>query len=523
MRGVKRKTESQPHRQGVDGEAVPVTAVEGEQESTREVPAARLTRRRFLAAAAGLAAAGVASFEAATRLGSGSAGAGERRFAGPFRSRPDLAAPAVAVLVPARGVAPGYVVLASGVKGSQQGPLIVDNRGEPVWFQPLTGVSAANADVQQYAGQPVLTWWEGKVTSGHGLGEYVLADSTYREIRRVRAGNGLQGDLHEFLVTPQGTALLTAYQSVTSDLRAVGGPPQGQLLDSIVQEVDIASGRVLFEWRARDHVGLDESYAHYSGGAFDHFHVNSIDVDPDGNLLVSARHTWTIYKVDRRTGRILWRLGGKRSSFQLGPGVRFAWQHDARRQPDGSITVFDDGDGPTKVESESRGLRLRVDEKAGTARLAHAYSHQDYLAEAMGSMQQLADGGAFIGWGTVPGFSEFTSSGALRFDARPAGISYRAHRRAWAGQPTTQPDLVVESDAAGRSTAFVSWNGATTVARWRVNGGSTSAGVRPVGVAARRGFETALPIAAGTRYVSVDALDGNGRTLARSGTLRLPL
>jgi hypothetical protein len=489
----------------------------GEQEHHDRSRSGFWTRRRLLAAAGGLVVGAVSGFEAATKLGSAPASADSPRS--PFHSRPDLAPQRVTVLVPAYGVAPGYVLVTGGVKGGQQGLLIVDNSGEPVWYRASAGKSVANLTVQRYRGKPVLTWWEGKITAGHGLGEYVLMDTSYREIKRVRAGHGLQGDLHEFLVTPAGTALFTVYQPVAADLTAVRGLRQSVLLDSIVQEVDISTGRVLLEWHARDHVQLTESYENYSGGHYDHFHVNSIDIDHDGHLLVSARHTWTVYKVHRRSGQIIWRLGGKKSDFALGPGVRFAWQHDARHQPDGTITLFDNGDGPRKVESQSRGLRLIVDERTRTARLARAYVHRGYLTEAMGSTQRLPDGGTFVGWGTVPGFSEFTPDGTLRYDARLAGPSYRAYRHPWQGRPSAPPDLAVSSPG-GRRTAYVSWNGATTVRHWRLNTGDSRTDLRPARTVLRGGFETAIPITPGSSYLNVEALGPGGRMLARSRTLR---
>src|SRR5262249_52349403 len=156
---------------------------------------------------------------------------------------------------------------------------------------------------------------------------------------RVRAGNGYQADLHEFQLTAAGTALLTVVQPVPADLRAVGGPAAGTFLDGIVQEVDVVSGRVVFEWHASDHVALTESYAPPQD-PFDFFHANSIDVDTDGTLLVSARHTWTVYKLDRKTGAVIARIGGKQSNYTFAAGASFYWQHDARRQPDGTITIF---------------------------------------------------------------------------------------------------------------------------------------------------------------------------------------
>jgi Arylsulfotransferase (ASST) len=226
--------------------------------------------------------------------------------------------------------------------------MIVDNRGEPVWFKPLQSEEEAVMDfkVQRYRGEEVLTFWKG-IEGGKGHAEYGILDSSYQETNRVRAGNGYEGDDHEFLITPQGSALFTIYTTVNSfDLSSVGGSKEGRVLAGIVQEVDIDTGDVLFEWHSLDHVALDESYASLSKKPrerFDYFHINSIDVDYDSNLLISARNTFTVYKIDRSSGEIIWRLGGKKSDFEMGAGTRTRYQHDARRNSDGTISIFDNG------------------------------------------------------------------------------------------------------------------------------------------------------------------------------------
>src|ERR671921_664683 len=261
-----------------------------------------------------------------------------------FRSRPDLSPPAVEVATEAREeTAPGYIFVApeKGDAG-QGGSMILDDRGQVVWFRPLLGtnVRALNFEVQTYQGRDVLTW-------GQTPGEYVIFDSSYREIARLTAANGYDGDHHEFLISPQDTAMITIYNAVPRDLSSVGGSRSGVVWQGIVQELDIQTGEVLFEWQSLEHVGLEQTYVtpsedHYPG--IDYFHINSIDVEPDdNNLLISARKTSAVYKIDRKTGEVIWRLGGKKSDFEMGPGTRFAFQHDARRLPDGTVSIFDNG------------------------------------------------------------------------------------------------------------------------------------------------------------------------------------
>ncbi len=345
---------------------------------------AKTTRRRFLevaaAGAAWVALTGTLGCEGLRRSRAAESNAWPEQ-APAFRSRPDLSPPAVHVATQKRGTAPGYVFVAPKKDpamdhpkdAGQDGPMILDNSGRPVWFRPVRneGEDAMDFKVQYYRGEPVLTWWEGTHT-GYGRGEYVVLDDSYREITRVQAANGYRGDHHEFLITPQDTALITIYGRSFRDLSYLGGPEDGTVLEGIIQEVDIGSGEVLFEWHSLPQVALEESYYEPPEDPewpFDYFHINSVDVDHDDNLLVSARRTCAIYKIDRASGEVMWRLGGKRSDFVMDPNIRTrSYQHDARRQPDGTITIFDNG--VFDVDERSRGAVLELDEDAMIATLA---------------------------------------------------------------------------------------------------------------------------------------------------------
>ncbi|HTD08500.1 MAG TPA: arylsulfotransferase family protein, partial [Solirubrobacteraceae bacterium] len=232
-----------------------------------------------------------------------------------FQSRPELHPPVVTVTANSPGVAPGEEFVAPYAGPGQAGPMILGSGGELVWFKPMpTNTAATNLQVQEYDGQPVLTWWQGDVSvHGFGLGEDVIANNTYTDIEHVRAGNGLEADLHEFQLTPQGTALITAYDPILCNLSSVGGPAYGGLTDSVFQEIDIKTGLVMYEWTSLDHVGLSESYVPAGktspGWPYDFFHINSINLDHDGSLLVSSRNTWTVYRVEASSGQVAWRLG----------------------------------------------------------------------------------------------------------------------------------------------------------------------------------------------------------------------
>ena len=265
-----------------------------------------------------------------------------------FRSAPDLHPPTVTVAAGSGAVAPGDIFLSPGNKLGQPGPLILDRRGSPIWFHPLAGrTQAFDFRQQRFDGKPVLTWWQGIVTTrGYGDGEDVIYDNSYRPLATVKAAEGYRADLHEFVITPQGTALITVYNPVRMNLSSLGGPRDGTVLDGVVQEIDIRTGLVLFEWHSLGNVALSESYAKPAGGGlFDYFHINSVALDSDGNLLVSARNTWAIYKINHLTARSCgaWAASERASGWGRD---QFAYQHDARRQPDGTITLFDNGAEP---------------------------------------------------------------------------------------------------------------------------------------------------------------------------------
>jgi len=442
-----------------------------------------------------------------------------------YHSRPDLKPPLVRIRTAAHGTAPGYLFIAPKMVVAQAGPMIMDNRGEVVWFKPLNTRGVTDFRVQKYRGKPVLTWWRGRVSNvGVGDGWYVIYDTSYRPVAEVRAGNGLVGDVHEFLITKNDTALFTVYHRLPVDLSSVGGPAEGKIWDGILQEVDIQTGRVLFEWHSYPQVGIAESYApppKAKAGAkappYDYFHMNSIEVEPNGNFLVSARNTHALYEIDRKTKKVLWRLGGKKSDFKMGAGTNFAWQHDARRHADGTITIFDNGAAPP-VEKFSRVLVLRTSAKKAT--LVRSYHHpQRLLAPFEGNAQFLPNGNIVVGWGAQPYVSELSRTGALLFDAyfgdgKPPGEdadSYRAYRFPWHGQPRDRPVVVVAGD-----TAYSSWNGATDVVRWQVLAGPAAGQLKPVQTVAKNGFETPIRLTKSAAFYAVKALGRDGKVLGTS-------
>jgi Arylsulfotransferase (ASST) len=442
---------------------------------------------------------------------------GKRRT---FRTRPDLTPPEIEVATAAPERAPGYIFYTPGNGSGVDGPTIVDDTGELVWARAGSGRAVADFRVVQYAGRPALAWWEGTVNGGIGSGDFVLVDASYHEIARIEAGKGVAADLHELQITPNGTALFFA----DGQTPAPGSDVEPyQVMDCAIQEIDLASGRLIWSWHSVDHIGIDESYATPPTNGqlvFDYAHLNSIEVDTDGGLLVSARNTSAIYKIDRATGDIVWRLGGRKSDFTMADGAAFSWQHDARRQPDGTLSLFDDSATPGR----SRALVLALDEGARTARRVRDFVHpKGLLATSQGNAQVLPNGDVFVGWGSQPFFSEFAPDGTLLFDATfPAGVqSYRDTRSPWIGRPADAPAVAVDESQAGL-TVHASWNGATEVARWSVLGGTSAGSLTPIASVPRAGFETAIGVADRPTIVAVRALAADGTVLGTSDPVIVP-
>jgi hypothetical protein len=443
-----------------------------------------------------------------------------------FHSAPTLLAPLIAVTASSPQTSPGDIFTAPYAGPGPSGPMIFDSTGSLIWFDPLPrGTEATNLQVQQSGGAPVLTWWQGRITlQGFGQGEEMIADSSYRQIGRVHAGNGFNADLHDFHLMGNGTALLTVFDPIECSLSSTGGPPAGAVSDSIMEELDISTGLVRREWHSLDHVSLGDSYSSARSASnhwpFDYFHLNSIDQLPDGQTLISARNTSALYELDTMTGRVLTRIGGRHSDVRLGHGAATAYQHDAEVLADGTISIFDNGALP-KVHPQTRGLIVSIDPHKRTDSVLRQLVHPNtpLSSGSQGNLQSLPGGDLFMGWGSEPYFSEFNAAGTLLFDAHMRGSyqSYRSYRFAWTGAPAQPPSVAVAAATkTAPTTVYASWNGDTRTAFWRVLAGPSAQALSAVAGAPRSGFETAIGLPARQPFVAVQALDGTGNVLATS-------
>lgn len=500
-------------------------------------PERRAPGRRVLASAAVVIAAFVAVDVGLPRSEAAPIGEYTTKGAQTFASAPGLHPPKLQVETK-RTVAeplPGYIMTANFLDLTkppivgQSGPLMLDSDLQPVWFKPVpTDVVAANLDVHTYEGKPVLAWWQGDIgaTGEIHSGEIVVVDDRYRTVAKLEGKDGWVISLHALEIRGD-VAWVTANKNVPADLSDVGGVSQGVVVDSGLQAYDLKTGELLSTWRASDHIPLRDSETQPppNGFPWDAYHINSLQLTDDGRALVSMRNTSAGYLFDRKTGRIVWQLGGERSSFDLPANARFEWQHDLQLRGDSTVTLFDNGCCEITGAGEylparraSRGLTLRLDTASRTARVVAEYSHgATFRSQYMGNTQTLKGGNVFVGWGQVPFLSEFTPSGKLVLDgAFPSpNMTYRARVRPWVGRPPDKPRGAARQ-RDGKTTVYASWNGATEVAKWRVLAAGGAGPLTAVAERAKAGFETPIAVRDGLRRFQLQALDAGGRVLGTS-------
>jgi hypothetical protein len=444
------------------------------------------------------------------------------------------------------GIAPGYIFTGPKVdgprpKGTFVGPLVSDNRGRPIWFVNYPGQThATDVRVQTYKGQKVLTYWVGRSAPGNpgvGVGTDLILNSHYQVIKRVHSHAREAADQHEFQITKRGTAIVVSYQIARRDLSKHGGSDHQAVYDCVVQEVNLQNGKLGFVWHSIRHVPVTKSYlpipkAGHANVPFDYFHINSVNFDRDGNVVISGRHTFAVYKVDYKTAKTIWTLGGKSSTFKLPRGARFSWQHNAVPLGRHIYRIFDNNWSriPPKPKNKvSKVLWIKVHPKAKTANLVRKpliHPSGKVLAGSQGNAQTLGKGHVFVGWGDADRISEFNAKGKMLFNAQfPAHPAkdlfintYRAYRFPWVGKPTGHPRLHL-SAPGGRQQFDVVWNGATRVVKWRINGGSSPKKMHLLGTTLWRGLDTAFRLSRAPAYVQVTAVNRGGHVIARTGVV----
>ncbi|KAH8896889.1 hypothetical protein GQ53DRAFT_792100 [Thozetella sp. PMI_491] len=485
-----------------------------------------------------------------------------------FVSRPDLSPPLMNISIPAgEDVAKGYIfvtpyrgfIQSEGLDGPEQpGAYIFRDSGDLVWSSiGIMDGWVGNFQVTRWRGEEVLQAFQGTLDSfhGHGYGHPTLLNRHYESIREVRPANHRIISIHEFRVVDEKSALTEIYQPTAIDLSPYGGKPDQQwIADAIIQEFDIATGKLIFEWRSLDHVDPGDSKISLTSGAafnginssvaWDFFHANSVDKDDQGNYLVSARHMSTIYKINGTSGDIIWKLGGKHSDFTTPLELEFAYQHDARfrsRSANDQIEVisfFDNaarsnghrGGGVDQINDHSSAKFVMLNTSDWTAKLVHSLpSPERLLATSQGNVQLLPNGNIFVNWGQSGAVTEYRASDKapifhayLDSGAIGTGVqSYRGFRFNWTGLPNEAP-AIAALQKGDTTTVYVSWNGDTVTSAWRffsVKGAKKYF----LGEVAKESFETAFSFASdayasadGQVVVFAEALGADARVLSRT-------
>ncbi|MFE3192763.1 arylsulfotransferase family protein [Nocardia sp. NPDC059240] len=332
--------------------------------------------------------------------------------------------------VSAAALVPGLGTVAQVLPGGRPANVIADRSGKEIKrYEPPAGQDVSNFRTQTYQGRKVLTWWQGSTVAGHGSGVGIIADENFNVLATVDPG-GAGADVHEFRLTPDGHALLTSYPQVDADLTAIGGPANGKMFDTVALVIDVATGKQLFRWSAAEHVPLSESETNgkINGDVYDPYHMNSISLDPSGNLVVSLRNTAAVYDIDPNTGDVRWQLGGKHPTLTADPDVQFAFQHDAEFTDATTLRLFNNNSSGVESRGKSSVEWIHIDPAAKTATSIRNQQHPDGLVTpAMGNAESLPNGNTLVSWGMTPRISEFTPSGDLVYDASLPFGTYRVY------------------------------------------------------------------------------------------------
>ncbi|KAK4626779.1 hypothetical protein CLAFUW4_05084 [Fulvia fulva] len=476
-----------------------------------------------------------------------------------FKSRPDLHAPIIdfTILRPEL-ITPGYIFFAP-FRNIDPGPYIYDNYGNLVWSAAgRSGPKTAHAPkVCQYKGTDHLCYFHGEQHQGFARGQGVILDQSYRVVKTVESsGAGASSDMHEFKITPHSngtTALMTVYQPRQYDLTTnprfnlQGG--LGWVVEGVFQEVEIETGRVVFEWRSLDHVDLSQAWTLpgttdtsgdglHEQSPWDYFHINSIDKNYEGDYLISARHTSTIYKVSGKDGSIMWSVGGNSPTIS-NTNFKFSYQHHARWISENSthttFSFFDNASNAyNRTGDYSHGWIVSIDHTVKVATMIKEWGAPEaqggLLSTSQGNMQLLPNGGAHIGWGEHAHFSEHTEDGTCVQYGKVANrasnvMIYRSNKFNWTAQPIEKPALwtysrMGESDSTNEPESmrfWVSWNGATEVAMWNFYVSDSASGPwEYAGTAKKDGFETEYVLDKFAQWSYAEALNDQGRPLDAS-------
>ncbi|KAI1846629.1 hypothetical protein JX265_009068 [Neoarthrinium moseri] len=420
----------------------------------------------------------------------------------------------------------------------------MSDEGELVWEWNYGDLSAFKA--QKLDGKDVVTFFNGVTWPepwGWGYGAIEIFDDSYESIYNVTVnGTGLQTldtqnatemeswlDMHEALITPEGTMLVTGYNVTQTDLTSVGGPADGWLADCMFYEIDIKTNTVLYKWNAlahEDQIPLTDALPTYPLSDYGQnqtypwgpFHINTVEKFDDGSYIISSRHYCSIFKISA-DGSVEWTLHGQTGGdFELGEDVNFCYQHDIRvRSLNGSvldISLFNNANAAViNATNQTTGLYIRLDTQNRTATIQQEFIDplDAIYAKSQGNLQTLPNGNVIMGYGSTPRIKEYYPNGtvAMSVEFGPGNgrvYSYRAYRLPWVGRPSAPPKAFACRDSSTNETIiYMSWNGATEHSSWDFYAGYSETDLQLAGRVGKSGFETSATINAEVSYVRVEA------------------
>ncbi|MBU8923112.1 MAG: aryl-sulfate sulfotransferase [Bacteroidales bacterium] len=402
------------------------------------------------------------------------------------------------------GTAPGYIFMTnnSGKNGTEGNyMMILDDTGYPEFFRETPG-KAIDFKMQKC----------GALSYFHGLTNYFyLMDDTYTVIDSFII-EGYPMDMHDFVLSPEGHALLIGNDPDVIDMSVLvaGGDTAANVTGNVIQEFD-PDGNLVFEWRTIDHFDILDTNIDLTGHNIRYAHVNAVEFDSDGNILISSRHQSEITKIDRETGEIIWRMGGPNNQFELiGDTQWFSRQHDIRRLPNGNVTLFDNGN--LNDPQESRGVEYKLDEVNMVATMVWEFRNDPSIyGSSRGSTQRLSNGNTIIGYGSGrPSAIEVAYDGTkvLELELPPKNISYRVFRFPWSGKAALPTAWIVEGE--NRIAVWFKKFGDDNVERYYLYGGDSPNPTRKIGVSLDNSIDVRDLMPGITYYFRVTAVDRHG-------------
>lgn len=375
---------------------------------------------------------------------------------------------------------PGYIFLATWDRNT---PLhkyanyifILDNNGNII---DSTRVNGAPFDFKIQPNGRLsygLGDYTGITPGNSNLKQYVL-DSTLAIVDSFQMKNGYLTDFHDFILLPNGHAMLMSFTTVTYDMSLVapGGRPDAQIVINVFQEQD-ADKNVIFEWRDIDYIPITDTDSKLTDPRVDQSTLNAFNLDDDGNLLFSFRNHSAIMKISRETGEIMWRWGGRKNEFtfvgehQENAPYYFARQHNIKRLVNGNVTLFDNGEFHSPWYSRAAEYKLDEVNKTATLLSEYRYASGNISTQAAGNAAKLSDGGWFVGYGILnPGSQvmrnivEVHADGSTAFElSLPKNvIAYRVSKQPW--RELIQKTLVSNAEVYQGNTYSFNKNGKTT-------------------------------------------------------------